>query len=109
MIEGLRVTVPGTEVKALLEERAKYHSQRSSDYRRTWETLSAAMGSLQEEDMPKMSSMNNDPVAQAKAGIERHTAKEKENTFMAKFVKTEEDFLLGTEDLHRLGVIESRY
>lgn len=109
MIEGLKVTVPGTEVKRLLEERVAYHEARAKDYEKTWETLSVAMESVKQENAPKMSSMNQDPVAQAKSGMDRHTAKAQENAFMAQFVNTSERFLLAVEDLHRLGVVESRY
>lgn len=109
MIEGLNVTVPGTEVQRLLMERAAYHEQRSADYRKTYETLAAAMREVEEQDVPKMSSLNADPVKQAESGMKRHAAKSKENAFMAKFIDTNESFLLKVDDLHRLGVIEDRY
>lgn len=109
MIEGLHVTVPGTEVQRLMQERAKYHEQRSADYRRTYETLAAAMEQVEEQDMPKLSSLNSDPVKQAESGMKRHAAKAKENAFMALFIDTSERFLLDVNDLERLGVIESRY
>lgn len=109
MIEGLHVTVPGTEVQRLLTERAAYHEQRSADYRKTFETLSAAMEKVEREDMPKLSSLNSDPVTQAENGMKRHAAKSRENAFMARFVDTSERFLLDIADLERLGVVESRY
>ena len=109
MIEGLHLTVPGTEVQRLLIERSAYHEQRAADYRKTFETLATAMQSVEEQDMPKLSSLNSDPVKQAESGMKRHTAKAKENAFMARFVDTSERFLLDINDLERLGVVESRY
>jgi hypothetical protein len=109
VIEGLHVTVPGAEVQRLLQERSAYHEQRSADYRRTHETLSAAMEAVEQEDMPKLSSLNSDPVSQAQSGMKRHAAKAKQHAFMARFVDTSERFLLDVNDLEFLGVIESRY
>jgi hypothetical protein len=103
------VTVPGTEVQRLLMERSTYHEQRSAEYRRTFETLSTAMENVDRDDMPKLSSLNSDPVSQAQSGMKRHAAKAKENAFMARFVDTSERFLLDINDLARLGVVEDRY
>lgn len=109
MIEGLKITLPGLEVQRLMRARAAHHEKRREDYRKTYETLSAAMSGMNREQAPKLSSMNNDPVEQAKQGIERHEAKQCEFTYLAKFVDLTETFLLDTADLHQLGVIESRY
>ena len=108
MIQGLKVTVPGAEVQRLLRERAAYHRTRKSEYQGTYDSLVKALGPLTDEAAPKMSSMR-DPRQEAENGIERHDAKAKENDFLAQFVDTTEQFLLATDDLHKLGVIESRY
>lgn len=109
MIEGLKITLPGSEVQHLMRARAAHHEKRRDDYRKTYETLSAAMSGMSRDQVPKLSSMNSDPVEQAKQGIERHEAKACEFQYMAKFVDLGEAYLLDTADLHQLGVIESRY
>jgi hypothetical protein len=109
MIEGLKITVPGSEVAALLTKKAEYHRTRAAEYRKTFETLVAVMGGITKEDAPKMSTSQQDPRENAKSGMERHEKHARENDFMSKYVNTEEMFLLATEDLHRLGVLESRF
>lgn len=105
MIEGLKVTVPGTEVQQLLLKRAEHHVSRREFYQKQVDKLTDAGV---EEHEQKMSS-SSDPVREAKQGVERHIAKEKEVRFLAQFVDTNAQFLLDTGDLQSLGVISSRY
>lgn len=110
MIEGLKITVPGTEVQRLLSERANYYRSKAERYRKTWEALQATMGALDvEEEAPKLSSMNRDPREEAKNGMERNEGKAQESEFLAKWIDTSAVFLLDKDDLYRLGVVESRY
>jgi hypothetical protein len=107
MIEGLKITVPGGEVQKLLRIRAAYHQGRAQQYRQTWETMAQAMKGITREDAPKMpSSGSTDPVENARLGMERHERKGREYEFMATYVKVSEEFLLDTNDLHRLGVLD---
>lgn len=108
MIEGLKVTVPGTEVQRLLNKQVEHYREKSERYRKTWEALSASIGTLAVEEVPKFSS-SRDPRDDAKAGMERNEGKAQESEFLAKWVNTSETFLLDKDDLYRLGVIETRY
>jgi hypothetical protein len=95
-------------VQRLLTERAKHYREKSEKYRKTWEALSASIGTLEEEEVPKFSS-SRDPRDDAKAGMERNEGKAQESEFLAKWIDTSAIFLLDKDDLYRLGVVESRY
>jgi hypothetical protein len=109
VIEGLKLYVLGTEVKALLEKKAGHHRKRASEYQQTYETLVAALGPITEEDAPKMSSMSRDPRKEQQEGMERHTNNAIEDEFLAAHIVTTQAYLLETNDLHRLGVLNHRY
>lgn len=108
MIQGLKVTIPGEVVASLLKKKAEYHHRRSKEYQQTFDTLVGALGPLKDENAPKMSSMR-DPRQEAEAGVERHSKNARENEFLSEYVNTKEEYLLDANDLHRLGVLESRY
>lgn len=109
VIEGLTLHVPGTEVKDLLNKKAAYHRGRAADYQKTYDTLVAVLGPVDEEDMPKMSSMGENDRTKAKNGIERHTNNAIEDEFLAAHIVTDAAYRLDTNDLQRLGVLKSRY
>lgn len=106
MIEGLKVTVPGAEVKRLLEKKAEHHRLRASEYQAVVDRYAAA--GITSDDDNKLSSQR-DPVSEARSGVKRHQERERENLFLARWVNTQQAFLLDTTDLNRLGVLESRF
>jgi hypothetical protein len=109
VIEGLKLFVPGTEVKSLLEKKAAHHRRRAADYQKTYDTLVSVLGPINEEDLPKMSSMGADDRSKSKEGIQRHTTNAIEDEFLAAHIVVERPYLLETTDLHRLGVLKIRY
>jgi hypothetical protein len=109
VIEGLRLRVPGTEVKSLLEKKAAYHRDRAADYKKTYDTLVSVLGPIKDEDMPKMSSMGADDRSKAQDGHQRHSANAAEDEFLAAHIVEGAAYQLDATDLHRLGVLKSRY
>jgi hypothetical protein len=101
MIEGLKITVPGTEVAKRLSERAAYHRTRKGEYEQRVKTLEQA-GVEQRE--ARLSSYS-DPLREARDGVQRHDEKANEYEYLARFVDVNQTFLLDTSDLARMGVL----
>lgn len=109
VIEGLKLHVPGSEVKELLEKKAAHHRRRAGEYRQTYDTLVAALGPITEEDASKHSSNARDSRTEHREGMERHTNIAIEDEFLAAHIVVTQAYLLETSDLHRLGVLKNRF
>jgi hypothetical protein len=107
MINGLCVTIPGSEVATKMRERALYHLKRMREYQDTAATLEKV--GLMEKDSQVRSSSYNDPLRDARDGITRHERKAREFEYMAQWVDLGETYLLDTNDLTKLGVLSSAY
>lgn len=108
MIEGLKITIPGAEVAGLMEKRAEHHDARAVHYKAQVDLLTTA-GLTEEEGNAKFSSASRNPLTDAKESLQKHLNSAKEFRFMAKWIDKTESFMLDNSDLHRLGVLSSRY
>ena len=103
MIEGLKVTVDGSELVELCLSRSQWHSERAELYRN--QALSIEANKL--EGMHNTSAGN--PAEQLKEKAKTHEADSSELNFIAKHLVPGESYLLGREDLQKLGITKSRY
>lgn len=106
-IEGFKISIPGGEVKRLLVAKAAYHRSRMAHHQEKLAKFSDLMNEEKEQD--RMSSSTRDPREHHRDRLKHHTDRAKEDDFLAQFVNVEAMFLLDTSDLHRLGVLSSRY
>ena len=102
MIEGLKVTVLGTELKQLCLQRAAHHSQRAASYENQ-------IKSLEEAKVGNMKYSGGDPVKTLKDKQFEHLAGVAELSFIADHLRLEEWYLLDRQDLAKLGISKSYY
>lgn len=109
MIEGIRIDVPGAEVKELFERKQRYHIERIETYKAELarQQLLAEEETTDKEDS-KFGSSRRDPIADTKAKIEEHASGAVLATFLASHVVTSETYRLAESDLHRLGIRGAR-
>jgi hypothetical protein len=104
MIEGLKVTIAGTELVTLCESRAKYHDSRAGFYAAQKEALPDI-----DENVPTFSNVSKRPQDMMQERIASHNAEAAELRFLAAHIKTDESYLLGREDLSKLGIVQRGY
>ena len=102
MIEGLKVTVEGAELRDLCESRAEYHKSRSDAY-------ASQIESMKSRSIEGMSYTNGDPIKALEDRKNQHDCDYSEMNFIASHIDTAESYLLGREDLVKLGITKSRY
>lgn len=103
MIEGLKVTVQGKELKDLANTRAAHHEERASVY-------AAQIGSMEAARVEPVAGMSSgDPVAALKVKHAQHEADGRELRFIASHLNVSEVYLLNRDDLSRLGIVTSRW
>lgn len=103
MIEGLKVTVDGKELMDLCASRSRWHAERAELYRN--QAVSIEANKL--EGMHNTSAGN--PAEQLKEKAKTHDSDAAELKFIAQHLVTSETYLLGREDLAKLGITKSRY
>lgn len=98
MIEGVKVSVSGKELKAHLEARSLYHKEQADAYskRRT------AMSSLQEER-----NVSGDPVGMFRAEEKAHSQKAQMFAFLAGHIDPDETFRITGYELVLLEFTET--
>lgn len=104
MIEGMRVTVNGKELILLCKNRAIHHLERAEKYQ--LQIVSMKQNML-EGGMTNSSS--RDPVKDLEERRSQHESEASEMEFTANHILAEEEYLLGRDDLVRLGIAKSRY
>jgi hypothetical protein len=102
MIEGLKVTVPGPELVLLCTQRAEYHRERVDAY-------DAQIQSMESSQIEGMAYTNGDPIKALQDRLTKHDNDANEMTFIAAHIAISESYLLGNEDLVKLGIVRSRY
>lgn len=102
MIEGLKVTVKGAELRELCLKRSEHHRQRAKVYADQKASMDAA-------EIEGMNYSNGDPKRVLQDRLEQHENEASELQFMADHLNLSEDYLLGREDLHKLGICKARY
>jgi hypothetical protein len=103
MIEGLKVTVDGQELIELCDKRAKHHRDRAAVYRNQVQVM-------QENKIEGMHNTSaGDPTQQLSEKAKTHEGDAEEMEFIADHIQSDERYLLGREDLAKLGITRSRY
>ena len=104
MIEGLKVTVFGSEVAELAIGHAAYHRERAEAY-----SAQAVKMEGIEIEPSKFTSGGGDPREQLKSKKKEHEGAAQELDFIAAHLKPAEEYLLDLHDLVKLGIVKSRY
>ena len=102
MIEGLKVTIVGTELKELCAKRADHHRNRAKVY-------AGQKASMEENEIGEMSYSNGDPKRVLKDKQEQHESECGELDFIAAHLVPTEEYLLDGAALCKLGIAKSRY
>ena len=103
MIEGLKVTVRGSELRDLATERADFHASRAKVYA----DQIASMKANEIEAQPNYT--NGNPIDNLENRRASHANQEKELRFIAAHLEIPETYLLDRDALHRLGIVTDRY
>lgn len=99
MIEGLKVTVKGTELRELCERHADYHSGRATKY-------DSNLKALERDEIEGMNYSGGDPKKAMQDRHDKHAAQADELRFIATHLVPNEDYLLDTNALARLGIVK---
>jgi hypothetical protein len=102
MIEGLKVTVGGSELQKLCAARARHHEEREEVYANQIETMES-------NQIEGMAYSNGDPVKALKDRQAQHENEGREMRFIAEHIDLGETYLLDRDALHRLGIVVNRY
>jgi hypothetical protein len=97
MIEGVKFSVSGSEMKAHLESRVRFHRERAEFYEQQKEQFASA----------PTADMSNDPVRGLKEAGKRHYERAELFSFYAAHTPVEETFRLSEHELQSLEFIAS--
>lgn len=97
MIEGLKVTVAGTELRELCIKRAEHHRERSKVY-------AGQIVSMEQNEIEGMNYSNGDPKQTLGDKKREHDAEASELDFIAEHLQPTEQYLLNSDALHKLGI-----
>ena len=98
MIEGLKVTVPGPELRNLCLTQAAFHSERADFY-------SSKAKALEGVPSNGPSYSGQDPQQQMKTKLQEHENAKRELEFIAAHLLDAENYLLAAQDLQRIGIV----
>lgn len=102
MIEGIKVTISGGELKGLCLAEAQRNRDRAKVYTDQRANFEAA-------EIEAMQYTNGDPKKALSDRIAAHLRTAEEMEFIAEHVKLAEDYLLDYGDLYGLGIIKAAY
>lgn len=102
MIEGLKVTVDGTELKELCAQRAEHHRQRAKVY-------AVQEATMQANEIEGMSYSGGDPKRAVREKRELHESEAAELDFIAAHLVLNEQYLLDGAALAKLGISRRGY
>lgn len=100
MIEGLKVTIGGEELRKLCYQRSA-HCDAQAD--------KAGAQAQEIEDLGSTGYTNGDPARALKDLQERYRRQAREMTFIGDHIKTSEEYLLTDQDLNKLGITRSQW
>ena len=100
MIEGLKVTIPAADLRALCVKAADHHRDRAATY-------AGQIDNLRSAQVEGMNYTNGNPIESLTARHEQHVAEEAELRFVARYLKDGEDYLLDRADLATLGIVRT--
>ena len=99
MIEGLKVTVKGTELRELCIKQADFHRERAGFYAEKVQALAGIPSNAAH------GYSGQDPKQQIQAKLDEHQNATRELVFISDHLVTGEDYLLAATDLQRLGIV----
>lgn len=102
MIEGLKVTIEGTELKGLCEKRSIFHAERAEAYLRQ-------VANLDLDGVEPMQYTGGDPKRALRDKGTEHENASAEMAFTAAHINVNETYILDRSDLATLGITRSRY
>jgi hypothetical protein len=102
MIQGLKATIRGIELRQLCSARARHHRERAATYAQQKANMEAA-------SIEGMNYTGGDPIKSLGDKLEQHEAEAGELEFLAAHLDADESYLLAREDLHKLGICKSRF
>ena len=102
MIEGLKVTVSGDELRGLCTKRADHHRSRAKVYSQQVESMTV-------NEIEGMAYTNGDPRRALGDKRSQHENEAAELDFIAEHLVAAEDYLLDSAALQKLGICKSRY
>lgn len=102
MIEGLKVTITGQELKELCVKRSEFHIGRSKVYQEQ-------LCNMENTEVEGMTYSNGDPKRSLKDKKDQHLSDAGELEFISKHLNLNEEYLLDITDLVKLGIAKSRY
>lgn len=102
MIEGLKVTVKGTELRDLCLKHAEYQRQRAKVY-------ADQTASMEANEIEGMNYSGGDPKKQLRDRHDHHESEAGELQFIGEHLNLTEDYLLERSDLLKLGICKGRY
>ena len=100
MIEGLKVTIQGRELKNLCLRRAEHHRERAATYQEQ-------LANLESAEIEGMNYTGGDPKKALRDKKDQHRADAQEIEFIGEHVNEQEVYLLERDDLRRIGVVRS--
>jgi len=101
MIEGIVVTLTGTELKKLCKERAAHHRKRAKVY-------VEQIKNMKRNNIETANMSSGDPIANLESRMDKHTDDAGEMEFTAAHLELKEKYRLQREDLARLGICKGR-
>lgn len=108
MIQGLQVDVKSDELKSIIEERFKHHTERSEVYAKKAEELKKTIAGL-EEDLLVGKVSNGTASDSLETKAREHKDKATYFKFMLDHVIQNDVYRLAQEDLKRLGISTHYY
>ena len=102
MIEGLKVTIVGTELRDLCAKRADHHRERAKTY-------GEQIAMMEKNAVEGMNYTGGDPVRALTDKRTEHESQAGEMDFIAAHINVGENYLLDNQALVRLGICKSRY
>jgi hypothetical protein len=102
MIEGLKVTIVGNELRELCAKRADHHRDRSKVY-------GEQIAMMEKNEVEGMNYTGGDPKRALADKQTEHESQAGEMDFIAAHLVADEQYLLDSQALVRLGIAKSRY
>lgn len=102
MIEGLKITIGGDELKGLCLKRAEHHQERAKVY-------SQQIVSMENANVEGMNYSGGDPRRALAEKRDQHENESSEMQFISEHLQTNEQYLLDSTALIKLGITKSRY
>lgn len=102
MIEGLKVTVAGTELRDLCLQRSAHHKQRAAVY-------AEQVASMDKNKIAGMNYSGGDPRSNLQDKMAQHESEGAEMKFIAEHLVLSESYLLDADALQKLGITKRRY